>query len=215
MKQVAVIGLGRFGMSVVRNLCSFGGCEVLAVDIDEKQVHHAAETATYAVQADATDEATLKSLGLKNFDFVVVAIGTDIQASVIITLSLKDLGVGNVIAKAQSHTHGRILEKAGADRVVYPERDMGARLAKSILTSNIVDFIELSPEYSIVELSVPYFFKGKSLAVLNARAQYGVNIIAIKRGEEIIVSPQASDTIMPDDIMVVVGKNSDIAKLEL
>ena len=191
MKQVAVIGLGRFGMSVVRNLCSFGGCEVLAVDIDEKQVHHAAETATYAVQADATDEATLKSLGLKNFDFVVVAIGTDIQASVI------------------------ILEKAGADRVVYPERDMGARLAKSILTSNIVDFIELSPEYSIVELSVPYFFKGKSLAVLNARAQYGVNIIAIKRGEEIIVSPQASDTILPDDIMVVVGKNSDIAKLEL
>ena len=215
MKQVAVIGLGRFGMSVVRNLCINGGCEVLAVDMDEKQVHHAADTATYAVQADATDEATLKSLGLKNFEYVVVAIGTDIQASVIITLTLKDLGVNNVIAKAQSHTHGRILEKAGADRVVYPERDMGARLAKSILTSNIVDYIELSPEYSIVELSAPYFFKGKSLAELNARAQYGVNIIALKRDREIIVSPQADEFIGEQDIMVVVGKNHDIAKLEL
>ena len=214
MKQVAVIGLGRFGMSVLKNL-SNNGCELLAVDIDEKQVHLASGLANYAVQADATDESTIRSLGLRNFDYVVVAIGTDIQASVIITLVLKEMGVAKVIAKAQSDIHGKILQKAGADRVIYPERDMGARLAKSILSSNIVDYIELSPEYSIVELSVPYFFVGKSLEELNVRAQYGVNIIAMKKGTTIVVSPKADDFLEKDDIMVVVGKNSDLSKLEL
>ncbi len=214
MKQVAVIGLGRFGASVVRNL-SNSGCEVLAIDADEKQVNSVAESATYAVQADATDEATLKSLGLRNFDYVIVAIGSDIQASVIITLTLKELGVENVIAKAQNYTHGKILAKSGADRVIYPERDMGARLAKSIMTTNLVDIIELTPEYSVVELTAPEFFAGRSLAELNARIKYGVNIIALKRGSDIVVSPSADEMIRQGDVMVVIGKNSDISKLEV
>lgn len=213
MKQVAVIGLGRFGLSVVQNLCNIG-CEVLAIDTDEKQVHKASSYANYAVQADVMDESTIRSLGLRNFDYVVVAIGTDIEASVIITLNLKEAGVKRVIAKAQSDTHGKILLKAGADRVVFPERDMGARLAKSIVSSNILDYIELSPEYSILEISVPDYFIGKNLRDLNIRDEFGFNVIALKRGKNIKVSPRADDILAEDDVMVVVGKNTDLAKLD-
>jgi trk system potassium uptake protein len=211
MKQVAVIGLGRFGLSVVKNLCET--CEVLAVDIDEKKVNDALPYANYAVQADVTEEETIKSLGLRNFDFNIVAIGSDIQASVIITLSLKEAGASTVISKAQNEMHGKILQKAGADRVVFPERDMGARLARSIISTNVLDFIEISPDYSIIESSLPPRLSGKTIRELDLREKLGLNIIAIKRGEEIIITPKAGDMVHEGDVLVVVGKNKELAKL--
>jgi trk system potassium uptake protein TrkA len=212
VKQVAVIGLGRFGLSVVQNLAALG-VEVLAIDLDEKNVSKASAYANYAVQADATDDATIKSLGLRNFDFVVVAIGTDIQASVIITLNLKEMGVKKVVAKAQNDIHGKILNKAGADKVIFPERDMGARLANNIVSSNVLDYIELSKDFSIVEIETPSSMKGKNLKDLDLREKYGVNVIAVKRQGKIIVSPKADDYIEADDVLVVIGKNPDIRRL--
>jgi len=213
MRQFAVIGLGRFGLSVVRNLTRQGR-EVLAVDSDEKKVQLAAADATHVVQADATDVSVLRALGLRNFDVVIVAIGHDIQTSVVITLGLKELGVRQVIAKAQNDLHGQILTKVGADRVIFPERDMGARVARSLASSAILDFIELSPEYSIVEVTVNSDFTGRSLRELDLRESFGVNVMAVKRDEAIIVPPRADDPLLDGDVIVVIGHNDDLQRLE-
>jgi trk system potassium uptake protein TrkA len=213
MKQYAVIGCGRFGASVARTLYGLGH-DVLAIDQDEDVIQGLADSVTHAVQMNAVDEGSLKSLGVRNFDVAVIAIGSDIQSSIMITLLAKELGVKYVVAKAQNDLHAKILYKTGADRVVLPEREMGVRVAHNLVSSNILDYIELAPDYSIVEITPVQEWMGKNLKDINIREKYGVNIMAIKHKSEINISPSAQDIICCDDVIVVVGHNKDIQKLE-
>lgn len=213
MKQFAVLGLGRFGSSLAKTLYDLGH-EVLAVDEREEAVQEISELVTHAVQADATDESALRSLGLRNFDVVIVSIGADIQSSILVTLIVKELGVKYVVAKAQSELHAKVLYKIGADRVVLPERDMGLRLAHNLVSSNVLDFIELSSDYSIVEVAALNEWQGKTLKDLNFRRKYGLNVIAIKHNGEMNVSPRAEDIIEENDVLVVIGENEGITRLE-
>ncbi|MBD2844366.1 TrkA family potassium uptake protein [Paenibacillus sp. IB182496] len=213
-KQYAVIGMGRFGTSVASELTEMG-FEVLAIDEDEDRIQDVVARVTHAVTADSTDEEALRSLGIRNFDVVVVAIGQDIQASILTTLILKDLGVPTIIVKAQNELHGKVLEKTGADKVVYPERDMGLRVAHNLVSPNILDFIELSDDYSIAEIKAPSAMIGLNLLQLNIRAKYRCNVMAIKTNNKMNISPYAEDVIKEGDILIVVGKNTDLTGLEL
>lgn len=213
MKQFVVIGLGRFGFSLAKTLYELGH-DVLGIDNDEEIVQSVAESITHAVKADATDENALKALGVRNFDVAVVSIGNDIQSSILVTLILKEMGIKYLVAKANSELHGRVLKKIGADRIVFPERDMGIRVAHNLTLSNILDYIELSPEYSIIEISALPAWYDKSLRQLNMRTKYGLNVIAIKRNGNIIISPNGDDMILRGDILAVVGHKDDIENIE-
>lgn len=212
-KEFAVIGLGRFGGSICRTL-SEQGMEVLAIDIDEDRVNEFANIASHAVVGDSTDESVLKSLGIRNFDHVIVAIGDNIQASILTTIILKELGVKHITVKATNDYHEKVLKKIGADQVVHPERDMGERIAHNIISNNVLDYLELSDEHSIVEIVASERLDGHSLLELDIRARYGINIVAIKRGNDIIVSPLASEVIRKDDILIVIGADKDIDRFE-
>ncbi|MBO8169474.1 MAG: TrkA family potassium uptake protein [Thermoanaerobacteraceae bacterium] len=215
MKQFAVIGLGRFGSTLVKTLVEMGH-EVLAVDKSMEKVHQMMETATHVVQADAMEEEALRSVGICNFDAVIVAIGQDIQASILVSLILKEMGVCKVIAKAQNQMHGKVLEKIGVDQVVYPERDMAMRLAHNMVSANVLDYIELSPEYSIMEVKVGDAWAGKSLKDLHLRARKGATVILIKRAEseELIMMPGGEARLAEGDILVITGKKEDLRFLE-
>ncbi|WP_258171385.1 TrkA family potassium uptake protein [Paenibacillus sp. R14(2021)] len=213
-KQYAVIGMGRFGTSVAHTLSNLG-FDVLAIDADEERIQEVSDWVTHAVATDSTDEEALKSLGLRNFDVVVVAIGEDIQASILTTLILKELGVAEIIVKAQSELHGKVLSKIGADKVVFPERDMGMRVAHHLISPNIMEYIELSKDYSIVEVKAPAFTVGRNLKQLDIRARYKCNVLAIKSGTEMNISPYPEETIKASDVLVIVGKNEDLADVEL
>lgn len=213
-KQFVVIGLGRFGTSVAKTLYTLGN-DVLAIDSSEDIVQSIADSVTHSVQIDATDENSLRSLGIRNFDVAVITIGSDIQASTMATLLVKEMGVKYIIAKANTETHAKVLYKIGADRVVFPERDMGVRVAHNLVSTNILDYIELSPNYSIAEIVTPKPWHGKTLNELNIRANYGINVVALKRGEEINVSPVAEDTIESGDIIVAIGSEEDLTKVEI
>lgn len=212
-KQFAVIGMGRFGSSVAATLSNLG-FDVLAIDSSEQRIQEASNFVTHAVSADSTDEEALRALGIRNFDVVVVAIGQDIQASILTTLILKDLGVPRLIVKAQTELHGKVLSKIGADKVVYPERDMGMRVAHHLISPNIVDFIELSDDYSILELSAPPQMVGRNLMQLDIRPKFRCNVMAIKSKGQMNISPTADDIIHSDDVLVIVGKNEDLASME-
>ncbi|KMY53476.1 potassium transporter Trk [Bacillus wudalianchiensis] len=212
-KEFVVIGLGRFGGSICRAL-SEQGMEVMAIDVDEDRVNEFAAIASHAVVADTTDESVLKSLGIRNFDHVIVAIGDDIQSSILTTLMLKEIGVKKVTAKAQNDYHEKVLRKIGADHVVHPERDMGRRIAHNMISNNVLDYLELSDEHSIMEIVANKVLAGNSLIDLDIRARYGINIVAIKRGREIFVSPQADEKIAEGDILIVIGADSDINRFE-
>lgn len=211
-KQFVVIGLGRFGTSVARTLSSLGH-DVLAVDNRESCVHEVMNEVTQAVQADARDEETLKSLGVRNFDAAVVAIGDDIESNILITLTLKEMGVKYVVAKAQTSLHGKVLSRIGADKIIYPEKDMGMRLAYNLVTANVMDLIELSPDYSIVEIKAPVKFWHKTLGELDLRAKYGISIMAIKKAGDIVIAPGAEAKLEEKDILVVVSKTEALGKL--
>lgn len=213
-KQFAIIGMGRFGSSVAKTLSQLG-FEVLAIDHREETVQEVSAFVTHAVQADSTDEEALRALGIRNFDVVVVAIGEDIQASILTTLILKEMGIPTTIVKAVNDLHGKVLKKIGADKVVYPERDMGQRVAHHLISSNIIDYIELSADYSIVEIKVSTQMIGKSLKQLDIRAKYGCNVIAIKQNEQLIIPPIAEEPLRMDDILVIVGKNSNLQTFEV
>ena len=213
-KQFAVIGMGRFGSSVAKTLYDMG-FEVLAIDMDDHRIQEVTSMVTHAVTADCTDEEALRALGIRNFDVVVVAIGADIQASILTTLILKEIGVPKLIVKAQNELHGKVLEKIGADKVIFPERDMGRRVAHHLISPNIVDYIELSDDYSILEIQIQQQHIGKSLRQLDIRAKYGCNVMAIKRGDKLNISPRADDLLMEGDVLVVVGSNEDLQKFEM
>lgn len=215
MKQFIVIGIGRFGKAVAERLYELGH-EVLAIDTDEDIIQKISDKVTHAVTADATDENVLKSLGVRNFDVGVVSIGADIQSSIMVTLMLKELGVGYVVAKAQNEMHAKVLLRIGADRVVFPERDMGERVAHNLIATNILEYIELSPEHSIIEFAALQSWIGKDIRDLNLRAKYGVTVVAIrnKNEEKINISPKADLKVKEGDILIIVGSNDDLKKLE-
>ncbi|CAH0233759.1 Ktr system potassium uptake protein A [Peribacillus sp. Bi96] len=209
-RQYAVIGLGRFGTSVAHRLYT-AGQEVLGIDISEERVENAELSVTHAVIADTTEEEALKSMGIRNFDCVIVAIGNDMQSSILTTLLLKELGVEKVIAKALNKNHGQVLTKVGADWVIYPERDMGERVANQLLSPNMLNYIELSKEYNIEEIILPMSMKGKSLRELDLRAKYNISVIAIVSNGEIIIAPSPDHNIHEKDMLLVVGNKEDLA----
>jgi len=212
-KEFVVIGLGRFGGSIVRELIDLEA-DVMAIDKSQERVEEYANIATQAVAADTTDESALRSLGIRNFEHVVVAIGENIQASILTTLILKEIGVPKITVKAQNDYHEKVLRKIGADQVVHPERDMGKRIANNMLSNSILDYLDLSDEYSIVEIQANEKLAGHSLIDLDIRAKFGVNIVAIKRGTHILVSPQAIERVELDDILIVIGSDLDIHRFE-
>lgn len=212
MKQVAVIGLGRFGSSVARTLAE-SGCEVLGVDVDEIRVKAIADQVTDAVCANALEEEALRSLGLRNFEVVVVAIGHEVEASILVTVLLKEMGIPKIVAKAQDELHGRVLQKVGADVVVFPERDMGIRLAHTLISRNVIDEIQLSTDYSILEMVAPPRFLGRSLKELELRQRFGLTVLAIRREDRIIVSPDAKQTLEEGDILVALGRSEKLERL--
>ncbi|MNI09176.1 Ktr system potassium uptake protein A [compost metagenome] len=213
-KQFAVIGLGRFGSSVAKTLSNMD-FEVLAIDHREELIQEMSTCVTHAVQADSTDEEALRAIGIRNFDVVVVAIGEDIQASILTTLLLKEIGVPTIVVKAVNDLHGKVLKKIGADKVIFPERDMGQRVAHHLISSNILDYIELSADYSIVEIKVSRQMIGKNLRQLDIRAQYGCNVIAIKQNEKLIIPPSAEESLKYDDILILVGNNENLQAFEV
>ena len=204
MKSYIVIGLGRFGSQAAKRLYELG-CEVLAIDCNTELVQPISSMVTQAVVADARDKEVLRALGAKDFECAIVAIGTDLAHSVLATMNLKELGVPYIVCKASDETHRQVLMKLGADRVVIPEQEQADRLAKNLSSPNVLEYIELSEEYGIVEIPAPKSGQGKSLKELNVRAKMGVNIIAIETGGTINVSPSADYKIAQDDVMVVLG----------
>ncbi len=213
MKQFIVIGCGRFGTSVAKTLTKLGH-DVMVVDNDPEIVKELSEYVTHAVQMDAMDEASYKSIGIRNFDVAVVTIGSNIQASIMATLITKDLGVPTVIAKAQNEIHAKVLTKIGADKIIFPERDMGVRVAYNLVTPNILDVIEFSSDYSIIETVALAEWEDKTLKELKLSHTYGLTVIAIKRGSDINISPYADDEIKKGDIVVILGHNNNLKKIK-
>lgn len=223
-RQFAVIGLGRFGYSVAETLIK-KGYEVLAIDTNEDQIEAVSDFATYAVQCDATDERALKAVSIQNVDVAVVSIGENIEASILIVMTLKELGVKEIIAKAVTPLHGKILTNMGVTEVIYPERDAAVRLAHRLIAPNVLEYLELAQGYSIEEIEVPGQFVGKPMKEASIRTSYGINVIAIKRRvtklvrgewksvEEMNVNPDAEDILQKGDVMVIVGKEEDLDRL--
>ena len=231
MKQIAVIGLGRFGMSVAQTL-SENRCQVLAIDSDMDRVKKAQAFVTQAVQLDAREEEALQSVGVAEMDKAVVAIGSNLESSMLATMVLKELGVKYVVAKAVTKLHGRFLEKVGADEVIYPELDSGHRLGRHIANPNIVEQIEFGNDQGVFEISAPASWVGKSLAELSVRGTYGVSVMAIKSvigtpdgdtsegrsteeqsGEKMNISPLATTVISEEDNLLVLGHVDDVEKI--
>jgi trk system potassium uptake protein TrkA len=212
-KQVVVIGLGRFGSSVCQELYKMGH-EVLAIDSNVERVDANRDHSSHAVIANATDESELKALGVRNFDNAIVAIGDDLQASVLCTLMLKEIGVSKVWVKARDLQHQKILEKVGADRVIQPEYEMGIRVAHHMDSEKIIDYIDLSKDYSIQELTASTKIANRTLANLNLRERYKIIILAIKRGEDVNIAPVPNDEVREKDVLIVMGHRDDLKRFE-
>lgn len=213
MKSFVIIGLGRFGCEAAARLCQ-QGCEVLVVDISSELVQAISDDVTQAVVADARDKEVLRALGVKDFDCAIVAIGDSLADSVLATMNLKELGVPYIVCKAYDDTHRQVLKKLGADRVVIPEKENAARLAMSLASHNVLDYIELSEDFGIVEIPAPEKWDGKSLIELNVRAELGVNILAVKRDGGITVSPSAGFRIASGDVLVVLGETASLKRIQ-
>ncbi len=225
MERFVVIGLGRFGQSVAINLAKLGK-SVVAIDKDPQKVEEIADFVFQAAACDATDEKNLRDLGLRNADFGIVSVGEDISSSIMITLTLKEMGIKKIISKALTQLQGKVLIKVGADRVIYPERDMGERLAKRLASPQLFDLIELTSSHGIIELLAPESFIGKRLDKLDLRKKYGVTVIAVKRNipelkengstsfkENMILSPGPDFEVLLGDIMVILGKSDNLEKI--
>lgn len=208
-KQFAILGLGRFGQSLAHTLFE-NGCNVLACDRDYVTVQEFSSCATHVVQADITDENAMDALGLNNYDFVIIAIGSDMNSSIMSTLIAKEKGAKYVIVRAENLLQKKIFEKIGADKVVMPEREMGIRFATNLITTNLIDYINLSEEYSIAEIEPINDWYGHTIFKLDIRAKFGLNVIGIKRKNKLIILPNINEFILPDDILIVIGLNTDI-----
>ena len=204
MKSYFIIGLGLFGEALARNLCKLGA-EVLAMDLRNDLVQLVANDVTHAVVGDAQDKSVLRALGAADFDCAVVAIGDDLAASVLTVMNLQELGVKQIVCKAHDETHRRVLERLGVERVLIPEQEHAQRVARSLVRHNVLDYIELSEEYGILDVPAPKSWIGKTLKELNIRAKLGVNIIAVESDKKTNVSPAADYMIREGDIMMVLG----------
>ena len=212
MKSFVVIGLGRFGTQIAMRLYEMGG-EVLAIDIDNEKVQQIADNVTQAVASDAQDKDVLRAIGVRNCDCAVVAIASNLSASIFITMTLRELEVPYIVAKAQSTMHQRILEKLGANIVVIPEREMADRLAHKLVEPNILDFIEISEDYGLVEEQAPAAWLNKSIRDLNVRSRLGINIIGVKNGKDMNIAPGGDYIVKDGDILVIIGREDALAKL--
>lgn len=210
--SVLVIGLGRFGTAAALELMALGH-DVLVVDSDEARVNDLAADVTHAVQADASDEDALRSIGAGEFQHAIIAMSGNSEASIFATMALKNLGVGNVVAKAASALHGRILERVGADRVVYPEREMGARVGHTFSIPNVIDYIDVAPKFGIVKVHPPESFVGKTLRELDMANRYRLTPIAIRRGGEVTVNPQRDEKIRAEDELILIGLDEGLERL--
>lgn len=213
MKSYFVIGLGLFGQALARQLCKLGA-DVLAMDMSSQLVQQLAADVTHAVVGDAKDKEVLRALGAKDFDCAVIAIGDDLATSVLVAMNLMELGVPYIVCKAHDETHRKVLEKLGVNRVVIPEQENAQRLGRSLHSHNVLEYIELSEEYGILEVPAPKGWTGKSIRDLNIRAKLGINIIAVESGRKTNVSPSADYTIQPDDILVVLGDSYSLEELQ-
>lgn len=208
-----VFGLGRFGSSLARSLCEQGQ-QVMAIDTNEELVQTIAPYVTEAVQLDATDEAALATLEVSSFDGAVVSIGQNIRDSILICVLLKEMGIPHLIAKAQDELHAKVLRKIGVDRVVFPERDMGERVARSIATPGVLDLMQLDDDHQIVEVMLPEKWAGSTIAALNIRRRFGISVVAVRRDGSYIVSPSADLVLETGDTLLVLGKDDHIEALD-
>lgn len=215
MKSYLIIGLGRFGTAIAKELYRLRQ-EVMVIDVDKEEIQKISPFVTYAATGDAREEGVLQSVGVNNFDCVIVAVGSSVESSVMATVLLKELGAKYIIAKAQNQLHYKILEKVGADRVIFPEMDMGKKLAQRLVSDNVLDYIELSPDYSIAEIETPKAWMGKTLAEIGVRAKYSVSVIAMRRLDDrkkLLLSPGADNRLEAGQILVVLGENKKIREL--
>lgn len=212
MKEIAVIGLGKFGVSVATAYAREGG-SVLAIDIDEDKIQEIADEVTYAVRADVSEPDVVRNLGLENVDVAIIAISDNLEASVMATILSKEVGVPQVIVKAQNDVHAKVLTKVGADRIVFPEKEFGVKIARNIAMTHFRDIIDLKDDYSIVEATVPKSWVGKNLTELNPRKKYGLNVIAIRNGEKLTVNLDPVESFTADSTLVVIGRNELISKV--
>ena len=212
MGRYAVIGLGKFGATVVRTLHERGH-EVVAIDRDRGRVQEVRDTSTQAIEANCTDQDTLRALGLQDADAVVVSLGEQMDASILVTLYLKELGLREIVVKAVSEDHGKILHLIGATEIVHPERDTARRVARGLGLRSIVEYLPLAADSSLVEVQVPAEFLGKTLAELEIRKRYQVLVVAIKRGDGLVIATGGDERLLAGDILVLIGKDSDLDKV--
>lgn len=211
-KDILIIGAGRFGKSVAKTIHELGGYALL-VDINEDKLKEVQNEVGQTIIADATDENILKSIEAANFDTAVVAIGGNLNASILTTLSLKEVGVKNVICKAVTEAQAKTLYKLGADKVIFPERDTGVRVAFNLFSRNVLESLDLGPNYSVLELTTPQNWVGKSISELNIRSFYNLNILAIKLGDGLEINPDSQKVLSQDDILLVLGKKDELKNL--
>ena len=210
-KQYMVIGLGHFGMSVAKTI-SDNGYEVLGIDCDANKVQEASEFLTHAIKMDINDEGALKDAGMSNFDVVIIAVGSSLEASIIAALTAKELGIGYIVAKAKSLIHKKALLKIGVDRVILPEKEMGVRVANSLIFGNFVELIEISEDYGIAEIEPLKEWIGKKLLETDIRSKYGFNVVAVKRNDELEAAPAADTIFEKGDILLVLGQVDRLQK---
>ena len=213
-KQFAVFGLGSFGKSVALTLQSFG-CDVIAVDNCYEKIQDIADSVSYAMCGDVTEPEFMKTIGARNLDGAVIAVSENLEAAIMATMISKEMGISYVLVKAMDELQGKILEKVGADSIVYPEIDMGERVAKKLISTEFIDWIELSPDYSLTEKLLPKQWEGKSLAELRVREKYGINVIGILKEDKMDMALDPSKPVQPDDMLFIIGKNSDLEKFKL
>ncbi|MBI1741464.1 TrkA family potassium uptake protein [Candidatus Acetothermia bacterium] len=215
-RQFAVIGLGKFGFHVAQAL-SQAGCEVMAIDTDSEKVQSVSEFVAHALQCDASDEKAIREAGVQNMDVAIVSVGGNLEASILIVMNLRELGMKEIIAKATSPIHGKVLNNLGVKRVIYPEKESAVRVAHSLVTPNLLEYLELAPGYSIAEIPVPRALVEKTLRESQIRALYGVNIIAIRKstlsGMIFNTNPGPDDVLASRDVIVIIGRDEDIQKL--
>lgn len=211
-KEFVIFGVGDFGMNVAKTLTN-SGATVMVVDKDENQLEKIASDVTHSICADATNPEAMKQLGIRNYDGAVVGIGHNLETSALITMQLEEMGVPFIMVKASTDIEGRILTRLGADKVIFPDREMGIRVANDIMNGNYFEAIELSEEYSIVDMMAPSDWVGKNLQQLNIRSRYGISIIGIRGLEETNINPSAEYTLCPQDVLIMLGHNTEIQRL--
>ncbi len=212
-KQYVVFGIDRFGASIARTL-EQNGCQVIAVDNDSEKIQMIADEVSYAMTADVEDPEAIESLGLKNVDGAIITMVNHMEASIVAAMMCQDLGLKYIVARAKNDMHGRILEKIGVSKVVYPEQEMGERIGRYIAAQDFMDWIALSPDFSLVEVAMPQEWVGRSLVELNLRKKYGFNVVGIKRGSQMIMQFDPNEALEAEDVLFVIGKNRDLEKFQ-